>query len=148
MTRGLGLGLVALCLALGGCDGDDTKKNANSGGEGGGMGYAGGESGGSGGAPIAGAGGEAGAPAGGSAGAGGQPGSGGAAGTGGLAGTGGGGGEPVVPGAPGQALTAGGTRVSSTSYSAVFVTGESPGGNRVMSSSSYQLRLGLVGATQ
>lgn len=88
------------------------------------------------------------------AGSGGDAGSGGSAGTGGLAGTGGiggvagSGGEPVVPGAPGQALTSGGTRVSSSSYSAVLVNGEAPGGNRVMSSSSYRLQMGLVGATQ
>ncbi|MEZ4372332.1 MAG: hypothetical protein R3B07_16010 [Polyangiaceae bacterium] len=149
MTRRLGLGLLALCLALGGCDGDDSKKNANSGGDGGGMGVAGGDTGGQGGAPMAGAGGQP------SAGSGGMAGSGGVAtgGTGGVAaggtgGVGGSGGEPVVPGAPGMGMTSAGARVSSANYSGVVVLGEAPGGNRVMSSASYQLRMGLVGATQ
>lgn len=152
MKRGLGLGLLALCLALGGCDGNDKKKDASSGGEGGGKGYAGADTGGSGGAPMAGAGGEAGQPMGGSggiAGSGGSP-TGGAGGapTGGTGGVAGNGGEPVVPGAPGMAMTSAGSRVSSSNYSGVLVLGEAPGGNRVMSSASYQLRMGLVGATQ
>ncbi|MCA9643220.1 MAG: hypothetical protein H6718_10900 [Polyangiaceae bacterium] len=144
MTRGLGLGLLALCFALGGCDGDDTKKNAKNGGAGGGMGVAGGETGGS-----AGVAGQPSGGTGGMAGSGGMPsgGTGGAVtgGTGGVAGTGG---EPVVPGAPGMGMTSAGAQVSSPNYSGVVVLGEAPGGNRVMSSASYQLRMGLVGATQ
>jgi hypothetical protein len=38
--------------------------------------------------------------------------------------------------------------MTSTNFKVILTTGESPGGNGVMSSSNYKLRGGVVGATQ
>lgn len=64
--------------------------------------------------------------------------------SGGVAGTGGSG--PI--GYPGLAVVPGGTVMKSANYTLVLTSGESPGGNGVMSSSNYRLQGGFVGATQ
>ncbi|MCA9596696.1 MAG: hypothetical protein KC776_25440 [Myxococcales bacterium] len=48
----------------------------------------------------------------------------------------------------GMAMLSGGTVMSSTNYKLVLSTGQSPGGNGVMTSTSYRLQGGIVGATQ
>jgi hypothetical protein len=55
---------------------------------------------------------------------------------------------PPPPGKPGIAIVAGGTRMSSPKYKAVIATGESPGGNGMMSSPSFKFHGGVVGTTQ
>jgi hypothetical protein len=45
-------------------------------------------------------------------------------------------------------LVSGGTVMKSAGYKLVLTTGQSPGGNGVMSSTNYKLRSGVVGATQ
>ncbi len=48
----------------------------------------------------------------------------------------------------GLALVPGGVSASSPSYQMVTTTGQSPGGNRTMSSTTYRMTGGVVGATQ
>lgn len=45
-------------------------------------------------------------------------------------------------------IMSGGQVMSSASYKLILSTGQGPGGNGVMTSSSYRLNGGLVGATQ
>jgi hypothetical protein len=45
-------------------------------------------------------------------------------------------------------LVSGGNVMTSSSYRLILTTGQSPGGNGVLKSSSYTLRGGVVGATQ
>ena len=62
-----------------------------------------------------------------------------------------GGAPPIVPpepGAPGLTLPAGGLVMKSTNYILLSTTGEGPGGQLAMSSPSFKLTTGLVGATQ
>jgi hypothetical protein len=54
----------------------------------------------------------------------------------------------AAAGIPGLDVVAGGVVMSSTNYTLVLTTGEGPGGNGSMSSSSYQLQTGLVRVTQ
>ncbi len=56
--------------------------------------------------------------------------------------------EPPKTGKTGGAIVAGGTTMKSASYTLITSVGQGPGGNAAMSSSSYQLRAGVVGATQ
>lgn len=60
---------------------------------------------------------------------------------------GGGDGGMMMP-RSGTATVAGAVKASSTSYRIVTTTGQSPGGNGSMSSPSYRLKGGVVGATQ
>jgi hypothetical protein len=53
-----------------------------------------------------------------------------------------------LAGHAGLATVPGGVKASSPSYQLVMTTGQSPGGNRVMSSPSYRMTGGVVGATQ
>lgn len=48
----------------------------------------------------------------------------------------------------GLALVPGGVSATSPSYQMVTTTGQSPGGNRTMSSPTYRMNGGVVGATQ
>lgn len=69
--------------------------------------------------------------------------------TSGMGGDGGAGGEvmPALPGPPGNALVSAGDRVSSPSYTLVFTMGQSTINQTKMTSSSYRLQGGLIGAT-
>ncbi len=55
---------------------------------------------------------------------------------------------PVVNGLPGLALSAGGTVCKSTNYKMIVTLGQSPGGNGTGKSTNYQLRGGVIGASQ
>ncbi|MFO0551301.1 MAG: hypothetical protein U0271_23125 [Polyangiaceae bacterium] len=82
-------------------------------------------------------------------GGGGSPGTGGMGGmTGGTGGMGGEGGGPVItPGPPGQTFVSAGGVVTSPNYKLVYSMGESTINANKMSSPSYRLQGGLVGAT-
>ncbi len=60
----------------------------------------------------------------------------------------GGDGGPSTKGVTATATVAGGQSMKSTNYQLVMTVGQGPGGNAVMSSSTYKLRAGVVGATQ
>ena len=45
-------------------------------------------------------------------------------------------------------MMSGGNVMSSTNYKLILSTGQGPGGNGVMTSTTYRLNGGLVGATQ
>jgi hypothetical protein len=60
----------------------------------------------------------------------------------------GGAGGPSTVAGEGFALAPGGNRMTSDNYTLILTTGESPEGNTVMSSDSYQLKSGLVGVTE
>ena len=67
---------------------------------------------------------------------------------GGMGGEGGmGGGVNPSPGAPGNAFVSSGNRASSTNYSVVHTTGQSTINQSLMTSPSYRLQGGLIGAT-
>jgi hypothetical protein len=133
------IGLAALLAALSGavllgC-------GADGGGGGGGIGGSAASAG------AAGSAGTAGGGTGGSSGSGGDSGSGGSGGIAGAAGAGGTGGEPGG-GSSAMATVSGGSVMSSANYRLILTSGEGPGGNGVMTSPSYRLNGGLVGATQ
>jgi len=70
-------------------------------------------------------------------------------GNGGAGGEGGQGGAPPnpAPGAPGQAFVSSGNRATSTNYKLVHTTGQSTVNQTTMTSRSYKLQGGLIGAT-
>jgi len=47
-----------------------------------------------------------------------------------------------------MAMMSGGNVMSSTNFKLILSTGQGPGGNGVMTSTTYRLHGGLVGATQ
>lgn len=51
-------------------------------------------------------------------------------------------------GHPAMDTVSGGTVMTSTNYRLVLTTGQGPGGNGVLTSTSYRIQGGLVGATQ
>jgi hypothetical protein len=55
---------------------------------------------------------------------------------------------PPPPGKPGTAVVAGGLKMKSSNYSAVVISGETPGWNGVLKSPQYMLHGGVVGTTQ
>ena len=55
---------------------------------------------------------------------------------------------PATAAKPGFDVTAGGTYGTSASYALIGVVGESPGGNRVGSSTHYVLKAGVIATTQ
>jgi hypothetical protein len=56
--------------------------------------------------------------------------------------------KPPPPGKPGLDITAGGTWGKSAHFALVAAAGESPGGNRVGTSTSYTLKAGVIAVGQ